>query len=350
MFKSLLIWYKDKARDLPWRTTNDPYKIWLSEIILQQTRVDQGLSYYKKFVARFPKVEDLAAADLDEVLLMWQGLGYYSRARNLHQASQTIVKEYNGRFPVSLGEIKKLKGIGDYTAAAIASFAYNFPAAVVDGNVFRLLSRYFEVSTPIDTSAGKKEFDNLASKILNLDYPGLHNQAMMELGATICTPKAPKCNSCPLESGCGAYATGNIFDYPVKKGKINQRVRHFYYLILLNTGNVIIQKRVGKDIWEGLFQFPLIETDKKLNDHDLLIAVNDHVLLENSEYVIESISRETKHILSHQVIHAKYITIRLGDQMPEITNSYQVVKFTSLNEYAFPRLITRYLEQINKKE
>ena len=347
MFKSLLIWYNEKARDLPWRNTIDPYKIWLSEIMLQQTRVDQGLSYYEKFVSRFPKVDDLAAADIDEVLLMWQGLGYYSRARNLHQAAKTIVNKYNGIFPNKLDEIKSLKGIGDYTAAAIGSIAFNIPVAVVDGNVFRVLSRYFEVKTPIDTTKGKKEFDILAAKVLNIENPAHHNQAIMELGATVCTPKVPKCNTCPLMSGCGGYSSGRFIEFPVKKGKIKQRKRYFSYLVIYYGEKVLLQKRSGKDIWEGLFQFPLIETDNGLQNIDLLKKIEEQPIFAGTEYIVKSISSQAKHILSHQIIYAKFITIQVKEKLAVNSNSFIEVDYNRLDEYALPRLITKYLDEVN---
>ncbi len=258
--QSILTWYDPNRRPLPWKHIDDPYLVWLSEIILQQTRVDQGLAYYERFKATFPTVEDLAAATQDEVFKLWEGLGYYSRARNLHASAKFVAHNLNGIFPNTYKTLLQLKGVGPYTAAAVASFSFGLPHAVVDGNVYRVLSRFTNSATPIDSTEGKKEYALLAQQLLDQDQPALYNQAIMDVGATICTPKKPVCEQCPLIRKCAAYETGTIGERPIKVKKLTRKTRYFQFLLLKHPKGYLLQKREGKDIWQGLYQFPLLET------------------------------------------------------------------------------------------
>lgn len=337
---SLLIqfWYAENHRNLPWRNTNSAYNIWLSEIILQQTRIDQGLSYYNRFCELFPTVHDLANASEKEILNTWQGLGYYSRARNLHKAAKQIVNSHNGVFPDNYADILALPGIGPYTAAAISSFAFNLPHAVLDGNVFRLLSRYFDISTPIDSTLGKKEFTSLAQELLDLNNPAQHNQATMEMGALICTPKSPLCHNCPLNQSCLALKNKTIELRPFKEKKIKIRNRYFHFLYLIHENKILLQQRLGKDIWENMYQLPLIELEKE-----------DETPLSNIEKPIykKKIANYT-HQLSHQKINATFWTT--DAVIPEsIFNNTHWVPLSELNDFPLPRLIDRFLEEFHLK-
>lgn len=333
---SILIqdWYSKNKRDLPWRTTNDPYKIWLSEIILQQTRVDQGMSYYQKFVLAYPKVNDLAAAAEDDVLNNWQGLGYYSRARNLQAAAKSIVEDHKGIFPTTHEDILKLKGVGPYTAAAIASIAYNIPKAVVDGNVYRVLSRYLGISTPIDSTSGKKEFAEAAQELLDEKNPGDHNQAVMELGALVCLPKNPDCTNCPLVNSCYAHSKNEQLNFPVKEKKTKVRDRYFHYFIIESDKNIYIKKRGPKDVWQGLYDFPLHETN----------SPKAPSIEELSHWGIERIEedKQLKHILSHQRIYATFWkTTHKNKSMGE---GFEKVEVERIEEFPMPQLLIRYMK------
>ena len=337
-FSGILIsWYSKYKRELPWRNTTSPYHIWLSEIILQQTRVAQGLSYYNKFVQNYPEIEDLANDSEDNVLKLWQGLGYYSRARNLHATAKIISSELNGVFPATYDEIIKLKGVGAYTAAAISSFCYGEKQAVVDGNVYRVLSRYFGVNTPIDSTIGKKEFQELAQECLNIENPGEHNQAIMEFGALQCTPK-PNCECCPLSETCFAYVNTVVKALPVKVKKTKIRDRYFNFIVISDIDSFYIQKRESKDIWQNLYQFPLKETDKEISSPFELTEkiVNQAVFLQ--------VSKQFKHILSHQRIYAKFWEFSLVE-MP-IMKGFKKIKKIDIQEFAIPRLIEKYLESV----
>ena len=326
-------WYRLNKRKLPWRLTNDPYKIWLSEIILQQTRVDQGLNYYLKFTKHYPSIFDLAGADEQQVLRDWQGLGYYSRARNLHFTAKSIVKDLNGQFPSTFNEIIKLKGIGEYTAAAIASFSFNETRAVVDGNVYRVLSRFFDIDIAIDSTAGKKYFSELAQELINSNNPANHNQAIMELGALVCKPIQPNCLECPLSKSCKALSQNTITLRPVKEKKTKVRNRYFSFLVFESTEEIIIEQRIGKDIWTNLYQFPLIETSKTTTIPEIksLTGLTPNFC-----------SDEIIHILSHQRLHAKFYHFY---QIPAvIENEWIKIKKSELDDYPLPRLIDRYLE------
>lgn len=333
-------WYTANKRDLPWRTDRDPYQIWLSEIILQQTRVAQGLPYYNKFVERFPNVGSFANADMEEILLLWQGLGYYSRARNMHFAANQVMNDFEGSFPKSFKELKKLKGVGDYTAAAIASIAFDEKVAVVDGNVYRVLARYFDEDTPIDSSQGKKLFSQLANELITKNAPGDHNQAVMELGALVCTPKQPDCDNCPLNNECKVAFTDKLGSLPVKTKKIKVRERHFNYVHLTFEDKVVIQKRKSGDIWEGLFQFPLIE-GKEPNLTNLL---EDEIGVKQN--YIWNKANSFKHILTHQRIFADFYQVELNN-LDGLKDGFLLVPLSELDNYAKPKLIVNYIESIN---
>ena len=342
--KSLVNWYKEHRRDLPWRRSSDPYIIWISEIILQQTRVAQGLDYFNRFVARFPDVRALAAASEDEVLRYWQGLGYYSRARNLLEAARTICRDFGGIFPRTYNEVRSLKGIGDYTAAAIVSFAYDLPYPVLDGNVYRVLARLFALSTPIDSTRGKKEFAELAGLLLDKEHPGLHNQAIMELGALQCVPRQPDCSLCPLMDRCMAYAAGEVSAYPVKQQKLKTRPRYFHYLHIVCGNDTYIQRREGKDIWQGLYQLLLIETDTPADFAELQQSDAFRRLLSDcGRMEISVVLRDIKHVLSHQTLYASFYYIKVEREGKNL-NEYLRIPLSSLENYAFPRLILRYFQ------
>jgi A/G-specific adenine glycosylase len=326
-------WYRLNKRELPWRLTKDPYKIWLSEIILQQTRVDQGLNYYLKFIKNYPSIFDLAAADEQQVLRDWQGLGYYSRARNLHFTAKSIVNDLNGNFPTNFAEIIKLKGIGEYTASAIASFSFNEPTAVVDGNVYRVLSRYLDIDLAIDSTIGKKFYSELAKELINPNNPANHNQAIMELGALVCKPTQPNCLECPLNANCKALELKTIAFRPVKEKKTKVRNRYFSFLVFETTEEIIIEQRIGKDIWTNLYQFPLVETSEATTN-----SVIESLLGLDPVYC----SDEIIHILSHQRLHAKFYHF---NQIPsELKKGWIKIKKSELDNYPLPRLIDRYLE------
>ena len=348
VYKTLIRWYEANKRDLPWRNSRDPYVIWLSEIILQQTRVDQGLPYFNRFLETFPTVRDLAAAPEEKVLRLWQGLGYYSRARNMHAAANALVVGHNGRFPAAYAELLKLKGVGEYTAAAIASFAFNLPHAVVDGNVFRFLSRFYGLHTPINTPAGKKEFNALAGELLDKKNPGLFNQAIMEFGSLHCRVRNPLCEQCPFRQECYAYNKGMIQSLPVKIKSAGPRSRHFNYLFINYKNRFLIRKRMDRDIWQHLFEFPLIETRKKSGFKALLKSPEMAGWLEGSVLPEFSVYK-TKHQLSHQTIHAVFYHIRLK-QVPVIasTGGYSSISHRDTGRYAFPRLIEKYLARVRE--
>lgn len=341
-FHLLIIdWYRQNQRQLPWRNTNDPYKIWLSEVILQQTRVDQGLNYYLKFIEHYPTIHDLASATEQEVLNDWQGLGYYSRARNIHKTAQLISSNYNGVFPDNYNDLLKLKGIGPYTAAAIASFAFKETKAVVDGNVYRFLSRLFDISTPIDSTAGKKEFQLLADRLIDAKQPDVFNQAIMEFGATVCTPKKPNCLTCIFSEQCLSNGNKTTSERPVKSKKTKVRDRFFNYLIFKNGNEFQIQQRTQKDIWQNMFEPYLLETDEKSNLSEIQ---NELKKLSINASAIE-IEKEYKHILSHQRIHAKFFIINSLSNL----NDLKTVNLSDLEEYPLPRLFDRFLDDYSSE-
>jgi A/G-specific adenine glycosylase len=331
---SIQKWYRLNQRELPWRSTKNPYHIWLSEVILQQTRVEQGMPYYFRFTEKFPRIEDLANASEDQVLNLWQGLGYYSRARNLHAAAKTVLQKHKGKFPSTYADIIALKGVGEYTAAAVASIAFDLPHAVVDGNVYRVLSRVFKIDTPIDSSSGKKEFQLLADELMDPKNPGSHNQALMEIGSLVCTPSKPDCENCPLQHLCLSYADKSFLNYPVKAGKTKVRKRNFHYLVLTDGKKVVLKKRSEKDIWIGLYDFRLIESDERENQIEKQIQKLNP----------RSVKRELDltHILSHQKIEAAfwYITVK----KIVLQKGETAVDIKDLDQYPMPRLLIRYLE------
>ncbi|MEN6456477.1 MAG: A/G-specific adenine glycosylase [Prolixibacteraceae bacterium] len=340
----LLRWYTIHKRELPWRETKDPYAVWLSEVILQQTRIDQGLSYYLRFIEKYPTVHDLAGADEDEVLKLWQGLGYYSRARNLHAAARTISSVFNGKFPDNYRELIKLKGVGEYTAAAISSISFNQPCAVVDGNVFRVLSRLYGITTPVNTQSGKKEFTRLANTVMDKENPGEYNQAIMEFGALYCTPKNPGCDSCMFNDRCVAFKNGSAGNLPVKTRTQKLRSRYFNYLIIRDHDHVYIRKRTGNDIWRNLYEFPLIETEEKTKANRLENHLVSFLGYENIE--ISEVTSWQKQLLSHQCIHYRFIYIRVNDKKFRLPYLLKVDKEDILN-FAVPKPIEKELDSID---
>ena len=342
----LIHWYLEHKRSLPWRDTKDPYKIWLSEIILQQTRVDQGLAYYQKFVKEFDTVNDLANASTDRVLKLWQGLGYYSRARNLHAAAKQVVEEFNGSFPNNYKDLLKLKGVGEYTAAAIASFAFKEATPVVDGNVFRFLSRAYGVEEAIDTVKGKKTFKALAEDLIDKKQPDLFNQAIMEYGALQCTPKQPKCLTCPFQEDCFAFRNNNIQRLPIKAKKTKQTAVYLHYFILSENGTTYIQQRPKKGIWGGLFEFPKTESTEPIKREEVANEILPEEIVGHSNYRTANISGPIKHILSHRKISCTFWKVEL---LEEPTSNYikncKAIRTDEIDTFALPRLIDRFLEK-----
>ena len=338
---TIINWYKKNKRDLPWRNTSNPYQIWLSEIILQQTRVEQGMSYYFAFIEKYPEIRNLANATSDEVMKTWQGLGYYSRARNLHATAKFIHENLNGNFPANYIDLVALKGIGPYTAAAIASFAFNECVAVVDGNVYRLLSRYFGIATPIDSAQGKKEFLNLSNSLITKKNPGTFNQAIMEFGALQCKPKNPDCDNCPLQESCFAFDQKKVAELPLKSKKTKIKIRHFTYFIITDKNNcVYIRKRIENDIWKELYEFALLENNRQNTQEEIAFFIKSN--LDLKRFVISKISREIKHVLTHQQIITTFVHVNISSINKQI-NGYLKVNFNELKNYALPRVIDRYL-------
>lgn len=343
--KRLLKWYKINKRDLPWRGINDPYKIWLSEIILQQTQVVQGLAYYLKFIKHYPNVKLLAKAPSDEVMKHWQGLGYYSRARNLHEAAKLVANKHKGVFPKTYDEIRELKGVGDYTAAAISSLAYNLPHAVVDGNVYRVLSRVFGIELAIDSGEGKKYFQKLADELINKKEVANYNQAIMEFGALYCRPVNPDCSSCIFNDKCVAFQKQIVSQLPFKSKKTKVRDRYFNYIVFRYKNYVYIRKRSEKDIWQDLYEFYLIESDKKQKPEAILQNKQFSQITTLKNITLKSVSHEYKHVLSHQNLHTIFYLIEL--KVPLTTKLLKKVNISSIHTYAFPRLIEKYLKDEN---
>ena len=339
--KTLISWYSVNKRDLPWRNTLNPYYIWLSEIILQQTQVKQGLPYYSAFTAKFPTIYDLANADESVVLKLWQGLGYYSRARNLHASAKYIVFELDGVFPATYKEIIKLKGVGDYTASAIASICFNEATAVVDGNVYRGLSRYYGIKTPINTGKGFKEFKAIAQDLIDVKNPAMFNQAIMEFGARQCKPKNPNCTICPLNNECVALRESSIESLPVKlkTGKVKKKYFNFIVIISKNK-KTVLQQREGKGIWQNLYQFPLIETVKPCGD--ITSKLNILQVLSNEKYEVSLYNeQEIVHKLSHLHLYTKFWIVSTDGDIPE------GVLFKDIRDYPVPILIGDFIESFN---
>lgn len=345
MFSNILIyWYLQIKRDLPWRKTKDPYLVWLSEIMLQQTRVAQGMSYYLAFSEAFPTVKDLANADESTVLKMWQGLGYYSRARNLHYTAKHVTEELNGIFPSNYKELIKLKGIGDYTASAIASICFNEPNAVVDGNVYRVLARYFGIYTPINSTKGIKEFKNLAQSLLDVEQTGTYNQAIMDFGALQCKPQNPDCNTCPLNSSCVAFEKKLIKELPVKEKKIKVKKKYFNFLVFVSDDKkTILLERKGKGIWQGLYQFPLIETTNEVDLESLINTEEFKTIVQTDSSVKLYNENLIVHKLSHQHLFTKFWIIRTQN------NSNINTKWLDVESFPVPVLIANFLKDFNLK-
>lgn len=349
--KLLADWYHEHKRDLPWRQATDPYRIWISEVILQQTRVEQGRDYYHRFIERFPDAQSLAEATEDEVLKMWEGLGYYSRARNLHRAAQMVVSDFGGCIPRSQKEILQLPGIGDYTAAAILSFAFDLPYAAVDGNVFRVVSRLLHIDSPIDTPQGKKIFAAWADALLDRENPATHNQAMMEFGALHCTPTSPACLLCPLRRFCLADVAGCVHTLPVKKGGLRISNRYLYYIyvrvITPSGAYTYIRRRPAGDIWQGLYEFPCIELDKKASLESLLQTTEVSVLLQITSGSMGSHPFKTfKHQLTHRNLWMHgYLLTALLDDVPEI-EGFRSIPEEQLADYALPRALHLLIDSL----
>lgn len=325
---TIISWFQENGRALPWRETKDPYAIWLSEIVLQQTRIAQGWEYWERFMAQYPKVEDLAAASEDEVLRLWQGLGYYSRARNLHAAAKQIVAL--GKFPDTLEDIKALKGVGDYTAAAIGSFAFDIPAAVVDGNVYRVLSRYFGIDTPINSTQGKKEFAALAQSLIPASDAVAYNQGMMDFGAIQCTPQSPKCLLCPLAETCVALREGRVEKLPVKLKTLKVQTRRLAYIYIRCNGEIAIHRRGEGDIWQGLWE------PYNVSDLSALPTFDAPLVLK---------AKDVKHVLTHRILLADFYLLETKKR-PLLPDDYIWIKESEISEYGIPRLIEILLEKL----
>ncbi len=338
--KNLINWYSVNKRSLPWRETSDPYFIWLSEIILQQTQVKQGWPYYKAFITKFPTVFDLAAAKEDAVLNLWQGLGYYSRARNLHFSAKYIVEELHGVFPSTYNDIKKLKGVGDYTASAIASICYNEKTAVVDGNVYRVLARVFGIDTPINSTNGIKAFKLLAQELLDKKQPATFNQAIMDYGSQVCKPKQPLCTNCIFNKTCSAFNTNKVGDLPVKLKKTKITTKYFNFLVIINDDNIALEKRIGKGIWQNLYQFPLYDSLAEVDVLEVSSYLKNELKLEDFELSLYN-NLPIVHKLSHQHLQTKFWIVNTTNK---IENS---IKIHELNNFPVPVLIENFIKAFN---
>lgn len=341
--KKLLAWNtSENKRQMPWKGEKDPYKIWLSEIILQQTRVDQGLQYYKNFVSEFPTIGHLARAAETKVFKLWEGLGYYTRCKNLLATARYIHTELDGRFPDEYEAILALKGIGPYTAAAIGSFAFNLPYAVVDGNVFRVLARYFGIAVATDSTGGKKLFTGLANELLSKKLPGIYNQALMDFGATICKPQLPLCQDCVMKKQCVAFIQGTVQQLPVKEKSINKRTRWFYYLVVDLNGKLFVRKRGAKDIWENLYEFILVEATEALVFENFQLL---ETVLGTRDFEVENISSFYKQLLTHQTIQGQFIKVKIKGSLA--IKGYEMVSEKALQKLPFPKFISNYLKDKN---
>ncbi|MCF8429125.1 MAG: A/G-specific adenine glycosylase [Bacteroidia bacterium] len=338
MHKLLHFWYHKNKRNLPWRHTLNPYHIWLSEIILQQTRVEQGLPYYLKFTHNYNSIIDFANADLNDILKLWQGLGYYSRARNMHIAAQYIRDNYNGNFPDNYIELVKLQGIGPYTAAAIASFAFNESKAVVDGNVYRVIARFAGIFTDINSTIGKHEFAKIADELLDKNNPATHNQAMMELGAMVCKPQNPDCFNCPININCFAYLGNEQKNLPVKINKVKVKTRFFNYFIFEINGNTYLNQRGANDIWQGLFEFPLVEKPLFTNEMEVFKELIDSKYYDDISDLKIVFMGNYKHILTHQILQAGFWKIT-SKTKPNLDPNFIEIKIDEINNYAVPKLL-----------
>lgn len=340
-FSSEIInWYNANKRDLPWRNTTDSYTIWLSEIILQQTRVEQGMPYFYRFLERYPNVAAFAAAHEDDILKLWQGLGYYSRGRNMLATAQLVNEQYKGKFPTRFDDLIKLKGIGEYTASAIASFAANEAKAVVDGNVYRVLARYFGISEPINSTVGKKLFQETANSILNADHAGLHNQAMMELGAIICKPKSPACGICPVNTGCYAFLNNATTQLPVKLKTVKVRERYLNYFLITDGDKILMNKRGTRDIWANMYDLPLVETSEILDPYEV-IQLKEVTEYFGTDAKISTTSGPFKHVLTHQRLKVNFI--KLEAKEIKLKQEWFYTEVENLKNLAMPQIIFIFL-------
>lgn len=342
--KEIINWYNSNKRDLPWRHTTDAYVIWLSEIILQQTRVEQGMPYFIRFLEAFPTVADFAKATEEQVLKLWQGLGYYSRGRNMLKTAQLVVSQHSGQFPTSFNTLLKLKGIGEYTAAAIASFSSNVAHAVVDGNVYRVLSRYFGISDPINSTIGKKTFAKLAQELIQDQPAALYNQAIMEFGALQCKPKSPNCSTCPISQGCYALKHDMVGSLPLKEKKLKIKKRYFNYLIIQQDDRIVGKQRIGGDIWQNMYDFPLLETDEQT-------AENIPQLLEMAKETYgEAVSltklASLKHILTHQIIFVQFFALKNYIANFSKDNATRWYFISNFKQLPHPKVIANFLKSI----
>ncbi len=339
----LMNWHQhENLREMPWKEEKDPYKIWLSEVILQQTRVEQGTAYYERFIQNFPTIKDLANSKDEVVFKLWEGLGYYNRCKNLLATARFITNELDGVFPSEYEQIINLKGIGPYTGAAIASFAFNKPFAVLDGNVFRVLSRLFGIDTPIDSTIGKQQFSKLAQDVLDKENPALFNQAIMDFGATVCKPMSPHCRTCPLQSACSGFEMGIVNKLPVKEKVLKKKNRWFYYFILQYQDTFLVEKRTGKDIWENLHEFYLLESTEQLiwNDSSIHDWLQEQLGIENA--IVLGISPLQKQQLTHQLIKGQFIKVEIKSMHTQL-QKHQWLPMNEVVKLAFPKYINQYL-------
>ncbi|MEO5647675.1 MAG: A/G-specific adenine glycosylase [Chitinophagaceae bacterium] len=345
--RSLLAWNLEmNTRQMPWKGEKNPYKIWVSEIILQQTRVEQGIEYYKKFINAFPDISALANAEESLVLKCWEGLGYYSRCRNILHSAKMIKEKFNGRFPENYAEIKSLKGVGDYTAAAISSFAFNAPYAVVDGNVSRLLSRFFGIGMSVDSNAGKAQFAQLAQQLLDKNAPAIYNQAIMDFGAVICKPRSPLCIRCPLNKKCQAFLENRVAELPVKQKLNLRKKRFFYYFLVKFKGKVYVQKRTAKDIWQNLYEFPLIETEKEVTTEAVILTESFGELFVGVKPVIMHQLPVRTQLLTHQSITGSIFIVSINKPL-KLLNHMFAVDEKEIAALPFPKFINAYLQDKN---
>lgn len=341
--EKLLVWFDENGRQLPWRNISNAYYIWVSEIILQQTRVAQGISYYQQFIKSFPTIEDLAKANIDDVMRVWQGLGYYTRARNLQAGARQVLCDYGGVLPTTYRELLKIKGLGAYSAAALASFAFGESVPAVDGNVYRILSRIFGVFTPIDSTQGKKEFFNLAGELMDSSQPAKFNQAIIDFGALVCTYRLPACDTCIFNSECYAYRNNIVYKLPIKAKRIATRDRFFAYLMIKYKGYTFIKRRDQNDIWHSLYEFPLIETNVQLSVEEIIQTPAWQELLGDSEVRIISVSDPVKHLLTHLTIYATFIIIEVDRAGYGLLTDYTKILIGDLGNCPVPRPIDAYL-------
>lgn len=343
----IILWYQENKRDLPWRHTNDPYRIWISEIILQQTRVEQGLAYYQRFLERFPDIRSLANAEEEEVMKIWQGLGYYSRARNMHHSARTIIHESHAEFPASYEELKKMKGIGDYSASAISSIVSGEPHPVVDGNVLRVIARFKGIREPVNNTAARKKIKEILAGYIDHEQAGNFNQAVMELGALVCKPKQPLCDKCPLSSDCVAFNQDLVSQLPVLAKSASSKTRYFNYLIILSKSGqenyIWLKKRTGNDIWKNLYDFPLVETEKTCSTEELVNDPQWKKITGYHQVIIYPGLHPARHVLTHRVLMVKFICISCDDfSHPEFIK----VHLQEFHKYPVPRLIENILKKV----